>query len=232
MPPDGKWRNGRAYLVGYVGVIGQQEGLDLLLLALEHIVRQHRRNDVQLVIVGDGPELPNIKELARQRQLDEFVTFTGRVDDITLLTVLSTADVCVNPDRFNAMNDKSTMNKILEYMALERPIVQFDLVEGRVSAQHASLYATRNDPLDFADKIVQLLSDPQQRAAMGQYGRERVEKELSWEHQAPHLLEAYDMLFSMENEKHRHVNVDSQSKSIHVESTFTQPAAPAAEHGP
>ena len=75
-------------------------------------MRQHRRNDVQFVIVGDGPELPNIKELARQRQLDEFVTFTGRVDDTTLLTVLSTADVCVNPDRFNAMNDKSTMNKI------------------------------------------------------------------------------------------------------------------------
>jgi glycosyltransferase involved in cell wall biosynthesis len=231
MPPDKRWRNGRAYLVGYVGVIGQQEGLDLLLLSLEHIVRQHRRNDVQFVIVGDGPELPNIKERARQRQLDEFVTFTGRVDDTTLLTVLSTADVCVNPDRFNAMNDKSTMNKILEYMALERPIVQFDLVEGRVSAQHASLYATRNDPLDFADKIVQLLSDPQQRAAMGRYGRERVEKELSWEHEAPHLLEAYDTLFSMENEKHRHVSVGSQSKSAHVGTTFTRPAAPAAEPG-
>lgn len=223
MPPDKRWRNGRAYLVGYVGVIGQQEGLDLLLLSLEHIVRQHRRNDVQFVIVGDGPELPNIKELARQRQLDEFVTFTGRVDDTTLLTVLSTADVCVNPDRFNAMNDKSTMNKILEYMALERPIVQFDLVEGRVSAQHASLYATRNDPLDFADKIVQLLSDPQQRAAMGRYGRERVEKELSWEHEAPRLLEAYDTLFSMEKERHRNVSGGSQSKSAHVGSTLLGP---------
>jgi glycosyltransferase involved in cell wall biosynthesis len=230
MPPDRRWRNGRAYLVGYVGVIGQQEGLDLLLLSLEHIVRQYGRNDIQFVIVGDGPELPSIKQLARQRQLDEFVTFTGRVDDTTLLTVLSTADVCVNPDRFNDMNDKSTMNKILEYMALEKPIVQFDLVEGRVSAQRASLYARRNDPLDFADKIVQLLSDPQQRAAMGRYGRERVEKELSWEHEAPHLLAAYETLFSMENEKLRHISDGSQNKSANVGSTFASPAAPAAEH--
>jgi glycosyltransferase involved in cell wall biosynthesis len=223
MPPDKKWRNGRAHLVGYVGVIGQQEGLDLLLLSLEHIVRRHGRNDVQFVVVGDGPELPNIKELAKQRQLNEFVTFTGRVDDTTLLTVLSTADVCVNPDRFNAMNDKSTMNKILEYMALERPIVQFDLVEGRVSAQHASLYATRNDPLDFADKILELLSDPQQRAAMGRYGRERVEKELSWEHEVPHLLAAYDTLFSMENEKHRRASDGSQRKSAYVGSASLDP---------
>jgi glycosyltransferase involved in cell wall biosynthesis len=190
------WKGGRTYLVGYVGVIGQQEGLDLLVQSVEHIVRKCGHRDIHFVIVGDGPELPNIRELARERQLDEFITFTGRVDDITLLTVLSTADVCVNPDRFNAMNDKSTMNKILEYMALEKPIVQFDLTEGRFSAQEASLYARRNDPIDFADKILQLLADPGRRASMGRFGRERVENEMSWEHEAPKLLNAYEFLFS------------------------------------
>jgi glycosyltransferase involved in cell wall biosynthesis len=195
MRPDEKWKNGRTYLVGYVGVIGQQEGLDLLLASVEHIVRQCGRNDIQFIIVGDGPELPNIKELVRKSQLDEFVTFTGRVNDAMLLTVLSTADVCVNPDRFNDMNDKSTMNKILEYMALEKPIVQYDLKEGRFTAQEASLYARRDDPADFADKLLELLSDPIRRATMGRYGRERIEKELSWEHQAPILLKAYETLF-------------------------------------
>jgi glycosyltransferase involved in cell wall biosynthesis len=196
MPADERWKNGRAYLIGYVGVIGQQEGLDLLLASVEHIVRDRNRRDIQFAVVGDGPELPVIRKLATQRGLDEFVTFTGRADDVTLLTILSTADVCVNPDRFNAMNDKSTMNKILEYMALGKPIVQYDLVEGRFSAQDASLYAWRNNPINFADKILQLLSDPAARASMGRFGRERVEKELSWEHEAPKLLAAYEALFS------------------------------------
>ena len=110
--------------------------------------------------------------------------------------MLSTADVCVNPDRFNVMNDKSTMNKILEYMALGKPVVQFDLTEGRFSAQQASLYANRDDPVDFAEKILELLADPDRRAAMGHFGRKRVEQELSWEYEAPKLLNAYETLFS------------------------------------
>jgi glycosyltransferase involved in cell wall biosynthesis len=195
MPPDDKWKNGRKFLVGYVGVIGQQEGLDLLLDSVEHIVRGRGRTDVQFVVVGDGPELPTIRDLAQRKGLNEFVTFTGRVDDATLFTALSTADVCVNPDRFSEMNDKSTMNKIVEYMALEKPIVQYDLTEGRFSAQDASLYARHDDPADFGDKILELLADPDRRAAMGRYGRERVERELSWEHQAPKLLQAYERLF-------------------------------------
>jgi glycosyltransferase involved in cell wall biosynthesis len=195
MPPDDRWKSGRAFLVGYVGVIGRQEGLDLLLQSVEHIVRRCHRSDIQFVIVGDGPELPLIRRMAKQSDLDPFVTFTGRVDDVSLLTVLSTANVCVNPDRFNTMNDLSTMNKILEYMALEKPIVQFDLTEGRISAQGASLYARRNDPVDFADKILELLADPTRQEAMGRLGRERIETELSWEHQAPILLSAYETLF-------------------------------------
>jgi glycosyltransferase involved in cell wall biosynthesis len=124
------------------------------------------------------------------------VTFTGRVADDTLLAMLNTADVCVNPDRANVMNDKSTMNKIMEYMALGKPIVQFDVKEGRFSAQEASLYALANDSVDFARKIAELLDDPAKREVMGKFGFERVHAHLGWEHERPKLLAAYDSLFA------------------------------------
>ena len=193
-PPDDGWKNGRKYLVAYVGVIGCQEGLDLLLHSVAYIRDSHRRTDVQFVIVGIGPELEPIKRLAGKLLLEGLVTFTGRVDDDTLFTILSTADVCVNPDRPNAMNDRSTMNKIMEYMAIGKPIVQYDLREGRHSAGEASLYARNTDPDDFARKILELLADAPRRKSMGEFGRRRVLGELSWQHEAPKLLEAYASL--------------------------------------
>jgi glycosyltransferase involved in cell wall biosynthesis len=117
------------------------------------------------------------------------------VPDEELLEALSTADVCVNPDVANEMNDKSTMNKIMEYMALGKPIVQFDLTEGRFSAQDSSLYAKKNDEIDFAEKIVDLLDDPERRRRMGEAGMHRVRNELEWRFEAPKLLAAYDVLF-------------------------------------
>jgi glycosyltransferase involved in cell wall biosynthesis len=120
------------------------------------------------------------------------------VPDRELLAYLNTADVCVNPDVANEMNDRSTMNKIMEYMALGKPIVQFDLTEGRRSALDASLYARRNDVTDFAGKIVQLLDDPARRAAMGAYGAQRVRSQLEWRYEAPKLLAAYDALWCRE----------------------------------
>jgi glycosyltransferase involved in cell wall biosynthesis len=117
------------------------------------------------------------------------------VPDGELLDMLNTADVCVNPDVYNEMNDKSTMNKIMEYMALAKPIVQFDLTEGRFSAQEASVYALRNDAVDMARKIVELLDDPERRRAMGEFGRRRVENELEWHFEVPKLLAAYDRLW-------------------------------------
>jgi glycosyltransferase involved in cell wall biosynthesis len=108
--------------------------------------------------------------------------------------MLSTADVCVNPDRVNAMNDKSTMNKILEYMALGKPIVQFDVTEGRVSAADASLYAKANDPVDFAAKLLELLADPDARARMGASGRKRIETQMAWSYEIPRLIAAYRRL--------------------------------------
>ena len=195
LAPDERLKRGRRYLVGYVGVMGRQEGVDYLLRAVHHIVFGVQRRDVHFGLVGGGTALEQMKSLAAELGVAEFVTFTGRVPERELLAMLNTADVCVNPDVANEMNDKSTMNKVMEYMALGKPIVQFDLTEGRFSAQQASLYARRNDAVDLATKIVELLDDPARRAAMGAFGRRRVEEQLQWRHEAPRLLAAYDALW-------------------------------------
>jgi glycosyltransferase involved in cell wall biosynthesis len=191
-PPNAALRNGRKFLVGYVGVMGEQEGIDLLLAAVDHIVHDLGRRDMQFCLIGGGPSLPALKALCAKLDLDNFVTFTGRASDDRMFEILSTADVCVNPDRVNAMNNLSTMNKIMEYMAFEKPIVQFDVVEGRVSAEGASLYAAKNDPLDFAAKILELIDDPARRAEMGKMGRQRLLKDLSWQTQIASLMAAYN----------------------------------------
>jgi glycosyltransferase involved in cell wall biosynthesis len=195
LPPDERLKRGRRYLVGYVGVIGQQEGIDSLLRSVHHLVFERGRRDIHFGLVGGGPLLERMKALATELGVAEYVTFTGRVPDAELLAMLNTAEVCVNPDPASDMNDKSTMNKVLEYMALAKPIVQFDLTEGRWAAQDASLYARRHDPVDFAARIVELIDDPERRAAMGAAGRRRVETQLEWSHQAPRLLAAYDALW-------------------------------------
>lgn len=177
-------------MVGYVGVMGDQEGIDLLLHAARQMVHDEGR-DVQFVLVGGGPALNGLKAMTTALGLADHVTFTGRMPDADLFAVLSSADVCVNPDRVNPMNDKSTMNKILEYMAFSKPIVQFEVKEGRFSAGRASLYAAPNDTADLAEKISTLLDDPVLSAEMGAFGRERVETELSWDQQVDTLIAAY-----------------------------------------
>ncbi len=195
LPPQARLKRGRRYLVGYVGVMGKQEGIDYLLRGARHIVFDLGRSDIQFGLVGGGTSLEEMKALAQELGVADYVTFTGRVPDAEMLAMLNTADVCVNPDIANELNDKSTMNKIMEYMALGKPIVQFDLVEGRHSAQQASLYAKKNDPWDLAAKIVDLLADPVRRAEMGEFGRRRVENELEWCHEVPKLLAAYAALW-------------------------------------
>lgn len=195
LPPVPALKRGRKYLVGYVGVMGKQEGIDLLLEAAQHIVLEMGRTDVHFGLVGGGTSLDEMKQYASDLKISDYVTFTGRVPDQELLQMLNTADVCVNPDVANAMNDKSTMNKIMEYMALGKPIVQFDLTEGRFSAQDASLYAKKNDPIDMARRIVELLDNPERRERMGTLGRRRVDRELEWRYEAPKLLAAYERAF-------------------------------------
>ena len=196
VPANPALKYGRRYLVGYVGTMSAQEGLDILLDVAEHI-RNLGRQDVHFTCVGGGPGLADLKKLTQDKHLGDMVNFTGRVPDAELLAVLSTADVCVNPDRPCQMNDMSTMIKIMEYMALGKPIVQFNLKEGRFSAQEASLYSDNgNGVTGFAENILWLLDHPEERQKMGEFGRRRVEKELAWEYSVENLLAAYGKVFS------------------------------------
>lgn len=199
VPGNEELKRGRKFLVGYVGVMGAQEGIDYLLKAVQYIVKVMGRTDIHFGLIGGGTSLENMKQLAYELGIDDFVTFTGRVPDKQLLEMLNTADVCVNPDVANEMNDKSTMNKIMEFMALGKPIVQFDLTEGRVSAQRASLYALKNDAIDMAKKLVELLDNPELRNEMGNFGRNRILNELEWKYEIPKLLAAYDAVFSADH---------------------------------
>ena len=193
LPPDIKFLKGRKFLVGYLGVIGDQEGIDLLLESVKYIIST--RQDIQFAIVGGGTDLENLKLLSEKMGLKEFVDFYGRAPDDLMLAVLNTADVCVNPDKPTEMNNLSTMNKIMEYMALGKPVVQYDLKEGRFSAQEASLYARNGDTVDFADKIIQLIDNPEQRVKMGRYGYSRVINELSWDYESVKLTKFYNRIF-------------------------------------
>ena len=192
-PPKPELKKGRKYLIGYLGVIGEQEGVDLLLESVKYIT--DTRADVQVAIVGGGSDLDILKKLSIDMELVDFVDFYGRVSDQLMLDILNTADVCVNPDKPTEMNNLSTMNKIMEYMALKKPIVQYDLKEGHFSAQKASLYAENNNTKDFAEKIIYLLDHASVRKEMGEYGYQRVLNELSWEYESKKLVDFYKMVF-------------------------------------
>ncbi len=195
-PADPAVRKGAKTVLGWVGVIGQQEGLDLLIQAVDHLVRKMGHTDLHVVIVGFGPHQAEVERDVATHGLAEYFTFTGAQYGEDLLRVLNSVDIGVSPDPKNGMNDISTMNKVMEYMTLEKPVVQFDLTEGRASAEGASLYARANDPLDFAARIAELIADPEKGREMGRLGRKRVFDKLSWTHSVPHLLAAYDRVFA------------------------------------
>jgi glycosyltransferase involved in cell wall biosynthesis len=192
-PPVDSWRHEKRFLCAYLGVMGPQDGVDLALHAAAAIVRSGR-DDVHFVFVGSGDSYDELVLLADQLGIADRVTFTGRVPDETVFEVLSTADVGLSPDPLNPLNDVSTMNKTMEYMAFELPVVAFDLKETKVSAGPAAVYAPPNDTDAFASAILKLLDDPERRAQMGSQGRERVERELAWRHQAPRYLSVYESL--------------------------------------
>jgi glycosyltransferase involved in cell wall biosynthesis len=194
-PGDAGIRQGAKTVLGYVGVIGQQEGMDLLIEALDILGREMGHDDVRLVVVGFGPHLAAVQADVAARGLSERVTFTGARYGDELLSILNAIDIGVAPDPKNAMNDISTMNKVMEYMTLEKPLVQFDLIEGRASAGDAALYAKANEPRDFARQLARLIEDPALCADLGRKGRERVQASLSWSASTPNLLAAYDRLF-------------------------------------
>ncbi len=189
--PRADLKNGRAFLVAYLGVMGPNDGLEYLLRAVAHIVHAVQRTDIQFVLIGGGDLRPKLIRMSATLGVAEVVQFTGRIPDEEVIALVSSADLCVAPDPKDALNDVSTMNKIIEYMALGKPLVAFDLLEARVSAGEAAVYATPNDPVDFARHILDLLASPERRRMMGRIGRQRFETMLAWEHQADHLLAVY-----------------------------------------
>jgi len=197
IPRDNKYLKGRKYLVGYVGVIGEQEGIDLLLESIKYIISLRR--DIQFAVVGGGIYLEQVVRMCQTMGISEFVDFYGRVSDDLMLAILNSADVCVNPDRPTEMNNLSTMNKIMEYMALKKPVVQYDLKEGKYSAGQASLYAKCGDTKDFGEKIMELIDDPLKRAAMSAFGYKRVTEELSWDHESRKLINFYNIILYNNN---------------------------------
>jgi glycosyltransferase involved in cell wall biosynthesis len=188
--PKPELRRGKRYLLAYVGVMGPQDGVDHALRALAEL--RLRRDDWHAIFVGSGDVFEEMRALCHQLQLDEFVEFTGRIPNDDLLQILSTADIGLAPDPKSALNDVSTMNKIVEYMALGLPVVSYDLVEARASAGDAARYARANDIESFADEIDELLDSPEGRERLGTIGVRRSEGDLAWEHSERCLIAAYE----------------------------------------
>jgi glycosyltransferase involved in cell wall biosynthesis len=192
--PDPQLRRGKTYLAAYLGVMGPQDGIDYALRALARLRTDFGRDDLHCVFMGAGDAWEDMLALSSELQLDDMVEFTGRVPDEFVQRCLSTADICLSPDPRNPLNDVSTMNKVVEYMAMGRPLVSFDLKEARVSAGGAAAYATADDEAAFAAQIDRLLRDAALREQMGARGRERVETHLSWENSRRALVSFYDRL--------------------------------------
>ncbi len=194
--PDSLLRGMRKTILCYVGAMNPQDGVDYLLRALHHLARDLKRIDFYCVLIGDGDSREGLESLALNLDLGDHVRFTGFIPDEDMMRYLSTADICLDPNPSSPLNDVSTWIKVMEYMALGKPIVSFDLRETRISAGEAALYVTPNDEIEFAGAIARLMDDPAKRSQMGEYGRTRVRDELNWSVTSQNLLRAYNELFS------------------------------------
>jgi glycosyltransferase involved in cell wall biosynthesis len=187
-------RRGRTYLAAYIGVMGPQDGVDIVVRAADIIVHEMGREDIAFTLIGSGDCFDELVALRDELKLDGHVEFTGRAPDDLVKQIMSTADVGLSPDPKNPLNDVSTMNKTMEYMAFELPVVAFDLRETRVSAADAAVYATPNDIREYATAIVDLMDNAGTREQLGKVGRARVEDELAWQHQERAYLGVYEKL--------------------------------------
>ncbi|TDD60752.1 glycosyltransferase WbuB [Kribbella antibiotica] len=191
---DDSLRDGHKYLVTYIGVMGPQDGVDIVVRAADHIVNQLGRTDIKFTLMGAGDSYDEVVALRDELGLQQHIEFTGRVPDETVRAVMSTADLGLSPDPKNPLNDVSTMNKTMEYMAFELPVVAFDLIETKVSAAEAAVYVEPNDVTKYGQAIVDLLDDEVARRRMGRFGRERVEQVLAWKHQQKAYLGVFEEL--------------------------------------
>jgi glycosyltransferase involved in cell wall biosynthesis len=187
-------RRGHKFLAAYIGVMGPQDGVDVVVRAADIVINKLGRDDIAFTVMGSGDCLDSLMALRDELGLADHVEFTGRVPDEFVTQVLSTADVGLSPDPKNPLNDLSTMNKSMEYMSYELPVIAFDLRETRVSCDDAGVYVTPNDEYEYAQAIVALMDDEPKRAELGKLGRERVEQDLAWCHQARAYLGVYQRL--------------------------------------
>jgi len=194
--PDPELKAMNKTIIGYVGIMGYQDGVDYLLRAFHHLVHELNRTDFYAVLVGTGDAWNDLRKLSTKLGLDQHVRFTGTVSDADLRRYLSSADICVDPDPSNPFNDRSTMIKVTEFMALAKPIVAFDLTENRFTAQQAAEFVPANDERAFAHALADLMDDPERQARMGAFGRRRIEESLAWGHWSPKLLDVYESLFA------------------------------------
>jgi glycosyltransferase involved in cell wall biosynthesis len=193
-PVDPAQRRGRRYLAAYIGVMGPQDGVDIVVRAADIVVHQLQREDIAFTLIGSGDCFNELVALRDELGLAGHVEFTGRAPDELVTQILSTADVGLSPDPKNPLNDLSTMNKSMEYMAFELPVVAFDLRETRVSVADAGIYVVPNDVHEYARAIVELIDDEPKRVLLGKLGRTRVEQELAWNHQKEAYLRVYQQV--------------------------------------
>jgi glycosyltransferase involved in cell wall biosynthesis len=200
-PSEPGQRRGRKYLAAYIGVMGPQDGVDIVVRAADVVVHEMGRDDIAFTLIGKGDCFGELVALRDELRLNGHVEFTGRAPDELVKRVMSTADIGLSPDPKNPLNDVSTMNKTMEYMSFELPVVAFDLIETRVSARDAAVYVTPTgdpeaDVRDYAKAIVNLVDNQAERQRMGKLGRARVEEELAWSHSERAYVGVYDKLTS------------------------------------
>lgn len=194
--PNSSLKRGHRHLAAFIGVMAVQDGVEYIIRAVEELVHHRSFTDLIVYLIGDGDDRLRLGRLVEELGLEEYVVFTGRIPDEPALEILSTADVFLSPDPSNPLNDLSTMTKVMEYMAMGKPIVSFDLKEARYSAGDSALFVPSNDAQAFAEGIMQVLADPEGAERMGQVGVARVDEQLSWQKQSAHLLDAYSSVLS------------------------------------
>lgn len=194
--PDMELRKKAKMILGYIGEIGFQDGVDNLIRAVKSLIVDYKKTNILCVIIGSGAALQSIKDLAKELGIEQNLVFTGWISGEQLVRLLASTDICIVPDPCDYSIDTNTLAKVAEYMALSKPIVAFDSYEQRFTAGEAALFATPNDLQDFTKKIAELIDDPEKREKLGKIGRKRVDTEFAWSYQARKLIEVYDTLFN------------------------------------
>jgi glycosyltransferase involved in cell wall biosynthesis len=209
-------------IIGYVGVMGFQDGVDYLVRALHHLVYGLGRRDFYCILVGGGDAWLDLKAQAHELGLDEYVRFTGFVFGDGLRRYLSASDICVDSAPSSPYSDRSTMFKIMEYMSLQKPIVAFDLPEHRFTAQHAAVYVPPNDERAFAQALAELMDDPRRRVALGVFGRRRIKTQLAWDYSVPNLLRVYRLVLPAASQSRREIPQEARTALPSHSSSFAR----------